>query len=245
MGMFDDVARGAAAGSVGGPWGALIGAGVGLFGNLFGAHQQSKAASEAAQIEAAAQKYAADLQAKGQADALAFTKGQAENAYQNSEAARHGNYDQWAAAQRRIGSIGSLIGMGPREIPGYVAGVDPNFTGTGAPAGPSGAPAGAAPAVNANNGDIGQQISAFFKSRGVADSETPYWVQKWAEFGAKDPAYFNKRLAAADIFGGGGGGQATTPGRPIGTVGSYLQTPYAPVPITPGLAMPGAVGSYF
>jgi hypothetical protein len=248
MGVWDGVANGAATGSVAGPWGSVIGAGIGLFGALFGAHQQSKAQNQAAQIEAAAQKYAADLQAKGQADALAFTKGQAENAYLNSEVARQGNYDQWAAGQRRLGSVGALIGMGDREIPAYRGGVDPNFG--GAPAGMApGGPApttGVAPAISADGGDIGQQLDAFFKAHGVPNTETPGWVNYWNQWGSKDPAYFNQRLAKADIFGGGQAVRAQP--APVKAMGSYFQpTPFAPTPIAPAVSMPslGSVGSYF
>lgn len=231
-----------------GIWGAggagttAIGVGATLFGNLFGAHMSSSAASEAAAEQAAALKYSADLQAKGAADALAFTRSQAENAFQNNEASRHGNYDQWAARERRIGSVGDLLqlGLGPREIPQYVPGVDPNFGGSSAPAGPGGpaAASGPAPAIDASKGDIGQQVSAFFKSRGVADTETPYWVQKWSEFGQKDPAFFNSRLAQADIFGKSAPAAAAAP-RTVGDAlsGAPTPTPYAPTPIAAPLTV--------
>jgi hypothetical protein len=86
------------------------------------------------------------------------------------------------------------IGPGPGQA-GAPGATQPNVQPT-----QNNVPTGAPANVNAANGDIGQQISAYFKSRGVADSETPYWVQKWQEFGASDPTYFNQRLAQADIF---------------------------------------------
>ncbi len=50
------------------------------------------------------------------------------------------------------------------------------------------------------------KVSDYFKSRGVEPFPTSvdYWVQKWNEWGSKDPAYFEKRLAEADEFTGVG-----------------------------------------
>lgn len=119
-------------------WNLLIPAAASLFGNLFGAHKQASSADHAADIQAQAARYAADVQAKAQAEALAFLRSQSENAYQNSETTRHGNYDQWAARERRLGTIGEALGYGTREVPGYVAGVDPKFTDPSSAAPPSG-----------------------------------------------------------------------------------------------------------
>lgn len=59
-----------------------------------------------------------------------------------------------------------------------------------------------------------ESISAYFKSRGVPDTETPYWVGKWQELQQRgqeigDPNYAMMRLSKADIFGGQGGQQGT------------------------------------
>lgn len=63
-----------------------------------------------------------------------------------------------------------------------------------------------------------ESISNFFKSRGVPDTETDYWVSKWPELVARgkeigDPNYAMMRLNNAEILGGhygspapGGGG---------------------------------------
>jgi hypothetical protein len=253
MGVWDGVASGAATGSVAGPWGSVIGAGIGLFGSLFGAHQQSKAQNQAAQIEAAAQKYAADLQAKGQADALAFTKGQAENAYLNSEVARQGNYDQWAAGQRRLGSVGALIGMGDREIPAYRGGVDPNFG--GAPAGM--APGGPAPAssgdpildaLNANYAALGVKATG----PGSGPTDIAYMANKIKETGGltadNNTYWFGPGGRIAQELTKARGGSPNASPSPVKAMGSYFQpTPFAPTPIAPGVSMPslGSVGSYF
>lgn len=184
------------------PYSSIVSGGVNLFGNLFGAHQQASAATDAARINAEAQERIAAANAKAAADALAFSKSSAENGFQNNEVARAGNYDQWAAAQRRIGSVAKLLGFGDREIPAYRPGVDPHYDGGGASG--SSAPSGPLPTINAGGGDLASQLDAYFKSRGVDTHETPGWVNYWNEWGSKDPAYFNKRLAEADVFGGGG-----------------------------------------
>jgi hypothetical protein len=134
----------------------------------------------------------------------------------------------------------------PGVAPTVAASAAPGAT-LGAAALPPTGGAGAAPAVSAAKGDIGQQVSQYFKSRGVSDAETPYWVQKWAEFGATDPAYFNTRLAAADIFGGGGGAgggasaapatiKAALAAAPVGASTPSTTPIYTP-PVTPGLTV--------
>lgn len=109
------------------PWRDIYSVGSNLFGNLFGAYKQGEAADKSAAIMAASAKYSADLQAKAAADSLAFQYGTAENAYQNNEVSRRGNYDMWRARERRLGTIGEEVGLGPREIPEYVGGVDPHY----------------------------------------------------------------------------------------------------------------------
>ncbi len=95
-----------------------------------------------------------------------------------------------------------------------------------APAAPGGAASGP-PTINAAAGDIPGQIRAYFKARGVSDQETDYWVQKWGEFGANDPNYFNSRLADADVFRGGQANPATSGAGAMSGVsnGSFL-TPF-------------------
>jgi len=106
--------------------------------------------------------------------------------------------------------------------------------------------------VDASKGDIAGQVAAYYKARGVAPNPTSvqYWAQKWGEFGAKDPAYFNMRLAQADEFGGGGG-QATAPTAarmappaPM-NLGAMAQR-RLPQNLTPALGAypPGTIGGY-
>lgn len=256
---WEDAAAGAGSGAaagamVGGPWGAVIGAGVGLFGSLFGAHMQSEGAKEAAQIEADAQKYAADLQSQGNAQALKFTQAQAENAFQNNEAARQGNYGQYAARERRLGSVGQLVGFGEREIPAYVPGVDPNFTGSAAPS--VGQALGAGGTATAGGDPVTQALLDNYKTLGVTPTgpgtgptDLAYFVKQAKESlaaGERPLSYWlgaNGRVAQ-EIAKAKGGAQAPA----AASVGAYLSTPYqapyAQTPITPGLPMPGSVGSY-
>lgn len=212
------------------PW-STVNAGVNLFGNLFGAHEQASSAKDAAALVAAAQ-----------AKALAFEQAQAENAYQNNEVARKGNYDLYAAQQGRVGTVGEMFGLPSRPIPSYAPGVDPQFTGTSTPtAGQAltGATSGSGTGLDPMKGNLGSQISAYFKSRGVSDQETPYWVQKWPELVARgqqlnDPTYAMKRLAAADIFGGG------SPAAPTSAGASLAPSSYQSIPVSPGNYLMGA-----
>jgi len=238
--------------------------------SMYGASKAAGASERATTLQTSAAQQAALIKAKSDAEALAWEKQQAAIQQQNFNATQRANYDQWAARENRMSSLGGLVGLPARNIPAYMqsTAVVPTGTGqtgtSGAPAAlpdgapgtaPGAAPAGAAPggapppaaasagapAVSADRGDIGTQVSNYFKARGVSDAETPYWVQKWAEFGAKDPAYFNQRLAQADIFGGGAGSAAAPrPGTPSPVPSPYtlgsLAAPYAPR--TPALAAP-------
>ncbi len=196
--------------------------------NKYAVDAQTTAANNAAAL----QKQAADA-------ALAFEKQQAAQARADNITAQNANYGQFGYRQNTIRPYQSL-GVNAANTLGQLLGLPaidthlpdlpppPQFGPQGS-APSSGAPPASPAGVNASNGDIGAQISAYFKSRGVGDQETPYWVQKWAEFGAKDPAYFNKRLAAADSFGSGGSAA------PPPTIGSMIGGPVAPTPAGPGV----------
>lgn len=139
---------------------AAITAGASIGSNVIGAKMQSGAARRMADTQTTAANYAADKQEAASLRAEAFQRQMAQNAYQNDEAARRGNYDllaatrrdeydRYAATEGRRGSIGALLGMGPRNIPAYhmpayVPGVDPGFEGgSGGVSGPM--PVGAPP----------------------------------------------------------------------------------------------------
>jgi hypothetical protein len=178
-------------------WDDLAVAGIELFGHLFGAHKQAQAADRSADIMAASAKYSADLQAKAQADALAFTQASAENAFLNSEAARQGNYGWQAARDRRLGTIGDEVGLGPRETPAYVPGVDPHFGGTPR----AGAQSPATMPTNAPAQWTADYIRQQLKETGQdpSDQNVAYWLGKQAELRdreaeIKQPGYALWRL---------------------------------------------------
>ncbi len=227
--------------------------------DVYGASKQSGAAQEGAQAVADAQKYAADLQAQGAAQALAFTKGQAENAFQNSESARQGNYGQYAAAQRRLGSVGQLVGFGPREIPAYVPGVDPTMRTRSGREAPARSPPPASASTSANLSDPSAWMSlvsntpalSSWVQQGLGPTASPdlvnYYIGKIKGQPGANPTeqagsanYWMQKLQSDPNVTG----RAAAPA--VASVGSYLSTPYqapyAPTPITPGL--PGSVGSY-
>lgn len=81
---------------------------------------QADSANHGADLQAEASRYAADTQSKASADALAYTKQEAERAAAQHESAQRGNYDQWAYRQAGIGSLGESIGLPSRQLPQYV-----------------------------------------------------------------------------------------------------------------------------
>lgn len=95
---------------------------------------QSKAAGNAARQQTQAANYAAQQQAEASRRAEQFQREQAQAAWKAAETDRKANYDQWAARERRLGSVGSMLGLGPRDIPAYVPSPDPRL---GPPAPPS------------------------------------------------------------------------------------------------------------
>lgn len=95
-----------------------IGAATSAGATIYGAHKQSEASDKAT---------AAQTQANEQA--LQFQREQAEYQAQQEEVNRRANYDQWAAKRRYQGSIGQMLGLGSSEVPAYVPGITPHFTG--------------------------------------------------------------------------------------------------------------------
>lgn len=126
-----------------------IGAGATATGAIINGKMQSGAAK--AQTQAA--NYAADQQLAAQREALDFQRQQAETTARQAEVDRRANYDQWLAGQRmnydlmagrerRLGSVGAVLGFGSRgpmpafNAPAYVPGVDPHLDQTVPPAQP-------------------------------------------------------------------------------------------------------------
>lgn len=235
------------------PWATIIGAGSQLFGNLFAANQASNAADKGASEAAAAAKYSADLTAKANADAQRFNERSAENAYQNNEAARQGNYGIFAARERRLGSIGEEVGLGAREIPSYVPGVDPGFGTMGEAA--SGQPFAGAGGVGAmiGGGDILTALTNNYKALGVAPTgpgsgptDIAYMAQRMRETGGLTPnnvSYWlgpQGRIAEELAKAKAGGGQTAQPVARTAAPATTA-TPFMPATLAPG---PQAIGFY-
>lgn len=116
-------------------WSAAATAG----GAVAGAAMSSHGVSSAADKQMQAANYAADQQKKAADDQLAYQRQQAENTYRQQEADRKANYDQWAARQTRLNSIGAALGYGAgTSIPAYVPIADPGYTTGTTPLPPTG-----------------------------------------------------------------------------------------------------------
>jgi hypothetical protein len=246
-------------------------AGMGL--NYLGQQQQLGANQDALGQQLASTKYASDAQSQASANQLAFLRQQATYDAASAEANRAGNYDQWAAKQRQLGTVGQALGLPARDIPAYVP-LPAYGGGTTAPApgtGPAGTVApgvvGPGPGPSATSGGlpqidpskpIGPQAAAYIQSRGGTPnpSSADYWQSKWPELVARgqqlgDPLYAQKRLAAADELGGGGPAPAAAAAaryQPLTTVAQYFADPSAGIgklqmPTVPPYG--GAVGTYF
>ena len=94
---------------------------------IVGAKMQSGAVRNAAQEQARAADIAAAEQRRASEAAEAFQRQQAQQAWAQQEADRRANYDQWAAREQRLGSIGEMLGYGRRQTPGYVPSVNPHL----------------------------------------------------------------------------------------------------------------------
>jgi hypothetical protein len=247
-------------------------AGMGL--NYLGQQQQLGANQDALGQQLASTKYASDAQSQASANQLAFLRQQATYDAASAEANRSGNYDQWAAKQRQLGTVGQALGLPARDIPAYVplpaygGGTTPAAApGTGPAATVAPGVVGPGPGPSATSGGlpqidpskpIGPQAAAYIQSRGGTPnpSSADYWQSKWPELVARgqqlgDPLYAQKRLAAADELGGGGAAPAAAaPPRyqPLTTVAQYFADPSAGIgklPMPTVAPYGGAVGTYF
>lgn len=91
-------------------------AGAGIGGAAIASHSAGKAAK----TQSAAAIRAAEIQAQSEREALAFKQQAAEQDRLQAESAQRGNYDQWRAREGRASSLGSMLGLAPRQIPDYV-----------------------------------------------------------------------------------------------------------------------------
>lgn len=116
------------------------------------ANTTSAAATKAAQLQTDAANHSADVQGKSAANALAFQEKQAAQDLATANATQRANYDQWAAKEGRLSTLGQSIGLKPFQIPSYVPITSASgVTQTGTPAGtvaPSGVGAAAPSAAS-------------------------------------------------------------------------------------------------
>jgi len=158
-------------------------------GAAIAAHETAGAAKEGAQLQTTAANHAADLQSAAADKTLALTKQQAETDWRNSQQTQRANYDQWAAREGRLSSLGAMVGLGPREIPAFSEGVDPHFdTGPTAP-GPTATPATAAggdpilAALTKNYADLGVKPTG----PGSGPTDIEYMAKRVGETGGLTP----------------------------------------------------------
>ncbi len=214
--------------------------------SIYGAHKQADAATTAAQLQTDAATKAATLQKQSTDDALSFSRQQAETDWQNQELVRRANYDQTAAKNARLGTLGNMLGLPPPSMPDYVASVDPRYT-TAGTAAPTGSASGAPGSTTAPDGStpagtdpITAQLTANYKALGVAPTgrgtgptDIAYYADQIAKTGGATPqnlAYWmgpQGRIATdlAKAKGGGAATPAAPTSTPTGTLGAMLQ-PY-------------------
>lgn len=224
-----------------------------------GAHAAGQAANTAAGAQSAAmdkqlqaEREATAATTKATEEQLAYTKGQAALSRQDAETNREGDYEQWAAREGRLSTIGAALGMPERQTPAFRPLGPDSSAGGGAPA--QGAPLPKQGEVDwtAPADKLGQQLTGYFQSRGVDAREVPYWVGKASELVARgrqlnDPGYADTRLSAADVFGGRGamGGAAAAGGTPApGSIASMYQAPLTPAYRAPTAPAPGSIRSF-
>lgn len=239
------------------PWlGTAIAGAAGAGGAIIAGKMQSGAASDAAKLQTDAANHSADTLDAAAQRAEAFQRQQAEQQWQASQQTQKANYDQARARFSTIAGVGAQYGLPGMTMPDYAPGVDPHYDTSTAPlpgagttpnaAGTVAGATGTAPPVDGSPASI----SAYFKSKGVSDTETPYWVSKWPELVARgqqlnDPNYAMKRLSQADIFGGGAGtiAGAAKPGNPYAMTAPVLAAPQVTTGI-PTPYQPGTIASY-
>lgn len=104
---------------------SAIGAGATATGAIVSGHEQASAANNAAKI----QSQSADK-------ALQFEREQAARDQANFEATQKANYDQYAARQGDLSTLGNMVGLPSRNIPAYVPTTAGSLTGvSGSPTG--------------------------------------------------------------------------------------------------------------
>jgi hypothetical protein len=229
-------------------WGAAA-AGATAGAQIYGAHKQASATNKAAQLQTDAANRSADAQLQSDREQRAYLEEQAKRDEARYETDRRANYDQWAAREGRIGSLASLVGMGPRQIPGYV----PSGTAMSGPASQSGAPSGAPGGIPKATGDLAKDLAVANQITG-GKGVTPTDLEYWAKAGyAKDPQYFFQKMLGMDAgpqdapkmgpYAGRTGGAAMMAPKPYAPMGGSIasmtqQRPTLTPPLTPALQAP-------
>lgn len=201
-------------------WGAVTGV-AGGSAAIYGANKMSDASEQSAQVSSKANADAiAEQQRQDAIQKQEFDQQQAQ-AKAQWDAEQATTKAQWDA-QQQIRAPYRQAGAAALSNLGGILGVDFGSGGAGGGGGsaasPSGPPAsGPMPSGidwTASPDQLGQSLTNYFQKAGKPATEVPYWVSKASELVARgkeigDPNYANKRLAAADIFGGGGTSSAS------------------------------------
>ena len=253
-------------------WGAVAAGGAAATGQIIGAKMQSGAANKAAQLQTESANKGAELQAQSTREALDFQKAEAAKARQDAEVTRRANYDQWAAQQRRLGTLGQLLGLAPPEIPAYVP-LDAGAGTLGAALPSTGANrSGTAPsgsgASSVPNGDYQAWFQSLiagkpFTQQTLLDLEPTlnrYGVQLTPPNAAGDRTKIGLPNGQWVRVGFGEGrpvwvpqpgtaaGASMVPRGTPGTLGALMPLPYGQAPLTPALQAPqypyGTLGGY-
>lgn len=170
--------------------GTIAATGAVAAGSAYSANKTSNAAEHGADVQTTAANHAADLQSKAAADALAFQKQAAENDFKNQELTRQANYNQWAAREQRLSSFGQMLGLGPRDIPAYVASQDPAYGGQSAtiggaagqpPIAPGATPAGS-PASSPTNADPQAAFMSAVNALGIQPADARNNLSKITDY---------------------------------------------------------------
>jgi hypothetical protein len=135
-----------------------VAAGAGAGATVYASNRAANAQTEAAQMQADAANRAGDLQAGAAHDALGFQESEASRNQANFEATQRANYEQWAAQQQRMSSLGQMAGLPARNIPGFVS------TNTYMPNG-------AGPASGAHGGGV-TDPSVIARAQSITDATT-------------------------------------------------------------------------
>lgn len=184
-----------------------ISAGINAGTGLLGTYLSNRAAQNAANTNADALKYQADLADAQNKRAELFARQQAENQWLNAEITRQANYNQWAAREGRVSSLGQAMGLSARDIPTYAPGTDPRYTNDGTAPPPGYTPPGATPTGTTTGQPVNpatakpsaEALAAQFGTDPVTTALIDYYgkvgkAPTGEGSGPTDLAYFRKRI---------------------------------------------------